>query len=103
MASNNEGLIEKLQFRWTKLEEELGQQIAHIEEISATIQLLEGRTPRPSVFPPQNPFQGVPVQRIDTETYTRIARTLISQPGSNQGIQRTPGAETPVLILELGQ
>ncbi len=45
----------------------------------------------------------MPVQRIATETYIRIARALITQPGSTQGIQRVPGAEAPALILELSQ
>ncbi len=103
MTSDNERIVERIRFRKAKLKEELGQLIAHIEEISTTIHLLEGRTPNPSLFPPQNPFQGVPIRRVDTETYIRIARTFISQPGSNQGIQRIPGAESPALIIELDQ
>jgi hypothetical protein len=75
-------IISKLRFRRAKLEEELGKLIAHIEDISTTIYLLEGRTPRPSTFSPQNPFQDVPIQQIDTELYLRIATTFISQPGS---------------------
>ncbi len=92
-----------MKFRRTKLEEELGQLIGHIEEISTVTHILEGRTPRPSVFPPQNPFQDMPIRRINTETYLRIARTFISQPGNPQGFQRTPGAGAPVLIIELNQ
>lgn len=103
MSNNNQELVSKLKFRKSKLEEELGQQIAHIEELSTTIDILEHRAPRPNSFPPQNPFQDVPTRRIDTETYIRLARTFISQPGSTQGIQRIPGAEAPALIIELTQ
>jgi hypothetical protein len=53
--SNNE-ILGKLRYRKSKLEEELGKQIAHIEEIITVIQLLEGETPRPTTFPPQSPF-----------------------------------------------
>jgi hypothetical protein len=103
MSNNNKDILSKLKSRRSKLEEELGQQIAHIEEISATIDIIEWRAPKANTFPPQNPFQDMPAQRIDTETYIRIARALITQPGSTQGIQRVPGAEAPALILELSQ
>lgn len=83
--------------------EELGQQIAHIEEITAAIQVIEGESPNPNTFPGQNPFLNVPIRRIDTETYLLAARRLISRPGEPQTIQRKPGAETPDLIIELGQ
>ena len=100
---NDNDILDKLRFRRSKLLEELGQQIAHIEELSAVIQRLGGETQRPPTFPPTNPFQGVPQQRIDTQSYLRIARTLISDIGDTQGIQRVPGAESPALIVELSQ
>lgn len=103
MSNTNGELIDKLKFRKSKLTEELGQQIGHIEELTATINILEGNNPRPNSFPPENPFQSVPIPRIDTETYIGIARTLISAPGDTQGIQRKPGAQAPDLIIELGQ
>ncbi len=62
-------LLSKLRFRRAKLVEELGQQVAHIEELSSVIQRSGGEDQGPPVFPPSNPFQGVPQQRIDTQTY----------------------------------
>jgi hypothetical protein len=103
MNNSNQEIVSKLKFRRSRLEEEVGQHIAHIEELSVTIYKLEHRAPRANTFPPQNPFQDVPTRRIDTKTYIRLARTFITQPGSTQGIQRIPGAETPALIIELGQ
>jgi hypothetical protein len=103
MNNANEELINKLKFRRSTLTEELGQQIAHIEELTSTIHTLEGSNPRPNTFPPESPFQNVPVYRIDPETYVRIARILINAPGDSQGIQRKPAAETEDLIVELGQ
>jgi hypothetical protein len=67
------------------------------------LQLLGGEAPRPNSFPPQNPVQGVPTQRINMVTYLSIARALISNNGEAQVIQQVPGAETPALITELGQ
>jgi hypothetical protein len=94
MSNINRELINKLKFRKSKLTEELGQQIGHIKELTATINILEGNNPRPNSFPPENPSQSVPIPRIDTETYICIARTLISAPGDTQGIQRKPGPVT---------
>ncbi len=96
--SNNDSIIEKLKFRKAKLIEQLGEQIAHVEEIITSISLIEGKEARPVLFPPQNPFQGVPIRRIDSETIIRIARTLI---GDHQDPNRKPGAEGPDLIAEL--
>ncbi len=44
----------------TCLGEELGQQVAHIEELLAVIQRLGGEAQRPTTCPPSNLFQGVP-------------------------------------------
>jgi len=96
--SNNDSIIEKLKFRKAKLIEQLGEQIAHVEEIITSISLIEGKEARPALFPPQNPFQGVPIKRVDSETIIRIARTLI---GDHQDPNRKPGAEGPDLIAEL--
>ncbi len=80
---DNNNIISRLRFHRTALLEQLGQQIAHTEEISTVIQLLlGGEVPHPATFPPNNPFQGVPQQRIDHEMYLRIVRTLISDPGN---------------------
>jgi hypothetical protein len=102
MNNTNQEVITKLKFRRSRLEEELGQQIAHIEEISAALQIIEGGTPNPNTSPPQNPFLNLPIRRVDTETYLLAARRLISRPGEPQTIQRKPGAEAPDLIIELG-
>jgi hypothetical protein len=97
----NNDILDKLRYRRANLVEHLGQQIAHINELSAAIQLLGGEAIGPSTFSASNPFQGVPQQRIDTQTYLLIARTLISNAGNAPGIQRIPGAQAPTLITEL--
>jgi hypothetical protein len=103
MNTTSQEVISKLKIRRSRLAEELGQQIAHIEEITAAIQIIEGESPNPNMFPPKNPFLNIPIRRLDTETYLLATRRLISRPGEPQTIQRKPGAKTPDLIIELGQ
>jgi hypothetical protein len=47
MSNNNEDILSKLKSRRSKLEEELGQQIA-----KTTIDIIEWRTPKANTFPP---------------------------------------------------
>jgi hypothetical protein len=94
-------LIRRLNLRKAELTQELGQQIHHIEEVEASIQAIEGREITPIQFPPQNPFRGVPVRRIDTDTYLLIARRIIGNQVAGQ--TRVPGAEKPALLQELEQ
>jgi hypothetical protein len=81
--------------------EELGRQIHHIEEIEASLQVLEGQEITAPLFPPQNPFRDVPLRRIDTETYVLIARQIIGRQTPDQ--TRVPGAQGPALLRELEQ
>ncbi len=46
------------------------------------------------MFPLQNPFEGVPIRRIDTETYLSIARHLVDN-------IRTAGVNRQILVKEL--
>jgi len=92
-------LIRRLRTRRAQLTEELGQSIHQIEELEASIQVIEGGEISVPLFPPQNPFRGVPVQRINTDTYIVIARQIIGR----QSQARTPGAEKAALLQELEQ
>jgi hypothetical protein len=94
-------LTRRLRTRRSQLTEELGQYIHHMEELEASIQAIEGEEIPTPLFPPQNPFRGVPVQRINTETYLLIARQIIGRQTPEQ--TRTPGAERGTLLQELEQ
>jgi hypothetical protein len=83
-------LTRRLRTRRSQLTKELGQYIHHIEELEASIQAIEGGEIPTPLFPPQNPFRGVPVQRINTETYLIIARQIIGRQTPEQAM--TPGA-----------
>ncbi len=72
-----------------------------MEELEALIQAIKGQDISTPLFPPQNPFQDVPIRRIDTSTYIFIARQIIGRQEPDQ--TRTPGAEKPALMQELGQ
>jgi hypothetical protein len=94
-------LVRRLRTRRIQITEELGRQIHHIEEIEASLQVLEGNEITVPLFPPQNPFRDVPVRRIDTETYVLIARQIIGRQTPDQ--VRVPGAQVPALLRELEQ
>jgi hypothetical protein len=94
-------LIRRLRSRRTQITEELGQLIHHIEELEASIQVIEGGEITAPQFPPQNPFRGVPVPRINTDTFLLIARQIIGRQSPDQ--TRTPGAEKAALLEELEQ
>ncbi len=94
-------LIRRLNLRKAELTRELGQQIHHIEEVEALIQVIEGREITLVHFPPQNPFRDIPVRRIDTDTYLLIARRIIGNQVAGQA--RVPGAERPASLQELEQ
>ena len=94
-------LARRLRSRRSQVTQELGQLIHHIEELEASIQVIEeGEIPAP-IFLPQNPFRGVPVPRINTETYLLIARQIIGRQNPEQ--TRTPGAQKAALLQELEQ
>jgi hypothetical protein len=90
-------LIERLKQQRRVLEQELTQQIVNIENITASIQALEGTENSRAHFPPQNSFEGVPIRRIDSDTYINIARHLID----NKKNIRTPGVRGQPLVREL--
>jgi predicted ribosome quality control (RQC) complex YloA/Tae2 family protein len=94
-------LARRLRSRRSQVTEELGQLIHHIEELEASIQVIEGGEIPAPIFPPQNPFRGVPVPRINTETYLLIAREIIGRQTPEQ--TRTPGAQKAALLQELEQ
>jgi hypothetical protein len=94
-------LTRRLRTRRSQLTEELGQYIHHIEELEASIQAIEGGDIPTPLFPPQYPYRGVPVERINTETYLLIARQIIGR--QTPGQTRTPGAEKAALLQELEQ
>jgi hypothetical protein len=94
-------LTRRLRSRRIELTEELGRHIHHIEELEATLQVIEGREVTTPLSPPQNPFRDVPIRRIDTKTYVSVARQLIGRQTPDQ--TRTPGAEKPALLRELDQ
>ena len=94
-------LIRRLRSRKTQRTEELSQLIHHIEELEASSQTVEGGEVNAPLFPPQNPFRGVPVARINTDTYLLIARQIIGRQTPDQ--TRTPGAEKTALLQELEQ
>jgi hypothetical protein len=58
---------------------------------------LEGQETSHSKFPPQNPFEGVPIERITTETYLTI-RGLLED---NKNNMQTPGVGNKLLVKEL--
>jgi hypothetical protein len=93
-------LARRLRTRRTQITEELGRHIHHLEELEASLQVIEGQEITVPLFPPQNPFRDVPVRRIDTETYILIARQIV---GRLTGQSRIPGAERPALLRELEQ
>jgi hypothetical protein len=94
-------LTRRLRTRRIHIAEELGRQIHHIEEIEASLQVLEGHEITAPLFPPQNPFRDIPVRRINTETYVLIARQIIGRQTPEQ--TRVPGAQGPALLRELEQ
>ncbi len=94
-------LARRLRSRRSQVTEELGQLIHHIEELEASIQVIEGGEIPAPIFPPQNPFRGVPVPRINTETYLLIARQIIGRQSPEH--TRTPGAQKAALLQELEQ
>ena len=94
-------LVRRLRSRRAQVTEELGQLIHHIEELEASIQAIEGGEINAPLFPPQNPFRGVPVTQISTDTYLLIARQIIGRQTPDQ--TRTPGAEKAALLQELEQ
>jgi hypothetical protein len=94
-------LTRRLRSRRSQVTEELGQLIHHIEELELSIQAIEGGEIPAPIFPPQNPFRGIPVQRINTDTYLLIARQIIGR--QTPGQTRTPGAEKAALLQELEQ
>ena len=94
-------LARRLRTRRIQIAEDLGRQIHHIEEIEASLQVLEGGDITAPLFPPQNPFRDVPVRRIDTETYVLIARQIIGRQTPDQ--VRVPGAQRAALLRELEQ
>ncbi len=74
---NREEIITRLQAQKQHLKQELTQRILHIENISKAIDLIEGREVTQPSYPPHNPFEGVPIARIDTETYLTIGRCIV--------------------------
>jgi hypothetical protein len=94
---NREELLARLQTQKQHLEQELIDRIVQIENINASIQIIEGKEPTQPNYPPQNPFQGVPIPRIAPETYITIARRLID----NRNNVRTPGIRGEPLVREL--
>lgn len=94
-------LIRRLRSRRAQVTEELGQLIHHIEELEASIQVIEGGESNAPLFPPENPFRGVPVTRTNTDTYLLIARQITGRQTPDQ--TRTPGAEKTALLQELEQ
>ncbi len=94
---DKEELLSRLRAQKQHLEQELTQWITHIENIKASIEIVEGREASRPNFPPQNPFEGVPIRRIDSETYLTIARLLVN----NKNNVRTPGVREQPLIREL--
>ncbi len=94
---NREELVNRLRQQRNQLEQELTQHILHIENLNASIQAIEDREINRPSFPPQNPFKGVPIGRIDTSTYLNIARRLID----NKNNVRVPGIRGEPLVKEL--
>ncbi len=90
-------LLARLKQQKQQLEQELTQQIMDIEVISASIQAIEGKEITCPIFPPQNPFEGVPINKIDSGTYINIARQLIN----NKDNARIPGVRGQPLVQEL--
>lgn len=97
LPMDKETLIARLKRQRQLLEQELTERIVNIENITASIQSLEGRDIFQTSYPPHNPFEGVPVGRISTETYLTIARRLVN----NKDKARVPGVPAKVLIKEL--
>jgi ABC-type phosphate transport system auxiliary subunit len=94
---NRGELLERLWQQRNHLEQELTQRIVHIENIDASIQAIESREINTPTFPLQNPFEGVPIGRIEPNTYLNIARQLVD----NRKNIRTPGVRGEPLIREL--
>ena len=94
---DKETLLERLQQQKQQLEQELIQRIVNIENTIASIQIIEGQGAQHPRFPPQNPFEGVPIKSINTETYLTIARLLVN----NKSNIRTPGVNKRLLVNEI--
>jgi hypothetical protein len=94
---NKDDIILRLQQQKQRQEQELNEHIVNLENTIASIHAIEGKEIAPPNFPPQNPFEGVPIPRIDTNTYLNIARRLVD----NKNKVRTPGVRGQPLIKEL--
>jgi hypothetical protein len=94
---DKEELIARLGRQRQQLEQRLADQIVQIENIDASIQVIEGKQISQPTFPPQNPFEGVPIPRISSDTYINIARRLID----NRHNIRVPGVRGEPLVKEL--
>jgi hypothetical protein len=94
---NKQILLERLKQQKQRQEQELIQNIVNIENTIASLQVLEGQEIQQAHFPPQNPFEGVPINRINTETYLTIARLLVN----NTDNVRTPGINKKLVVKEL--
>jgi hypothetical protein len=90
-------LIARLAQQKQQLEQELTERIVQIENITAAIQAIEGKDITRPNSPPKNPFEGVPVRRINSDTYLNIARRLVD----NKNHARTPGVRGEPLTREL--
>ncbi len=94
---NKVTLLDRLRQQKDQLEQELIQRIVSIENTIASIQTIEGQVPQHPHYPPQNPFEGVPINWINTETYLTIARLLVN----NSNNVRTPGVNKRLVVREL--
>lgn len=90
-------LLIRLQRQKQQLEQELVDRIVQIENISASIQAISGTNITRPNLPPSNPFEGVPIPRIDPDFYIAIARRLVD----NKNNTRTPGIRGEPLVKEL--
>ncbi len=94
---DKEALVARLRQQRTQFEQELRDRIVHIENIDASIRILEGQETSQPKFPPQNPFEGVPIEKITTETYLTIGRLLVD----NKNNVQTQGVGNKLLVKEL--